>query len=291
MTRLVWDKVGERRYETGVNKGVLYIPNVSGVYNTGVAWNGLTTVTESPSGAEATPIYADNIKYLNLISAEEFGATLEAYMCPDEFYQFDGVAEPSDGVYVGQQSRKAFGLSYQTRIGNDTQGSDLGYKIHLIYGAQAAPSERAYSTINDSPEAMTLSWELTTSPVDAGENLKPTAQLVIDSTKVDPDALASLEAALYGSPGTDPRLPLPTEVLDMFSSTAIEVTTVAPDYDSGTDLITIPDVTGVIYSIDGNDVAAGDFGPITESKIVLARPAQGYKFSPTSDNDWSITYS
>lgn len=291
MTRLVWDKVGERRYETGVNKGVLYIPDNVGVYNTGVAWNGLTTVTESPSGAEATPIYADNIKYLNLISAEEFGATLEAYMCPDEFYQFDGVAEPSDGVYVGQQARKAFGLSYQTRIGNDTQGSDLGYKIHLIYGAQAAPSERAYSTINDSPEAMTLSWELTTSPVDAGEGLKPTAQLVIDSTKVDPAALATLEAALYGSPGTDPRLPLPTEVLDMFSTTAVEVTTVAPTYDAGTDIITIPGTTGVIYSIDGNDVAAGAFGPISESKIVQARPAPGYKFSPTSDNDWSITYS
>ena len=291
MTRLVWDKVGERRYETGVNKGVLYIPNNTGVYNTGVAWNGLTTVTESPSGAEATPIYADNIKYLNLISAEEFGATLEAYMCPDEFYQFDGVAEPSDGVYVGQQSRKAFGLSYQTRIGNDTQGSDLGYKIHLIYGATAAPSERAYSTINDSPEAMTLSWELTTSPVDAGPGLKPTAQLVIDSTKVDPDALATLEAALYGSPGTDPRLPLPTEVLDMFSSTAVEVTTQAPSYDPGTDIITIPNVTGVVYSIDGNDVAAGPFGPITSSKVVQARPDTGYKFSPTSDNDWSINYS
>lgn len=291
MTRLVWDKVGERRYETGVNKGVLYIPNNTGVYNTGVAWNGLTTVTESPSGAEATPIYADNIKYLNLISAEEFGATLEAYMCPDEFYQFDGVAEPSDGVYVGQQSRKAFGLSYQTRIGNDTQGSDLGYKIHLIYGATAAPSERAYSTINDSPEAMTLSWELTTSPVDAGNELKPTAQLVIDSTKVDPAALATLEAALYGSPGTDPRLPLPTEVLDMFSSSAVEVTTAAPTYVAATDIITIPSTPGVIYSIDGDDVAPGPFGPISSTKVVQARPAAGYKFSPTSDNDWTITYS
>lgn len=290
MTKLLWDKVGERRYETGVNKGVLYIPDNNGVYDLGVAWNGLTTVTESPSGAEATPIYADNIKYLNLISAEEFGATLEAYMCPDEFYQFDGIAEPSDGVYVGQQSRKAFGLSYQTRVGNDTEGSDLGYKIHLIYGATAAPSERAYSTINDSPEAMTLSWELTTSPVDAGTSLKPTAQLVIDSTKVDPDALAALEAALYGSPGTDPRLPLPGEVLDMFSVTSIEVTTEAPTYDSGTDIITIPAVTGVIYSIDGDDVPSGAFGPISESKIVQARPAAGYKFSAISDNDWTITF-
>lgn len=290
MTKLLWDKVGERRYETGVNKGVLYIPDTNGVYNMGVAWNGLTTVTESPSGAEATPIYADNIKYLNLISAEEFGATLEAYMCPDEFYQFDGIAEPSDGVYVGQQSRKAFGLAYQTRVGNDTEGSDLGYKIHLIYGATAAPSERAYSTINDSPEAMTLSWELTTSPVDAGSGLKPTAQLVIDSTKVDPDALAALEAILYGSPGTDPRLPLPAEVLDIFSTTAIEVTTVAPTYDNTTDIITIPAVAGVIYSIDGEDVPSGAFGPITSTKVVQARPDAGYKFSPTSDNDWTIVF-
>ena len=290
MTRLVWDKVGERRYETGVNKGVLYIPDTNGVYNTGVAWNGLTTVTESPSGAEATPIYADNIKYLNLISAEEFGATLEAYMCPDEFYQFDGIASPSEGVYVGQQSRKAFGLSYQTRIGNDTEGSDLGYKIHLIYGATAAPSEKAYATINDTPEAMTLSWELTTSPVDAGDGLKPTAQLVIDSTKVDPDALATLEAALYGSPGTQPRLPLPTEVLDMFNAAAVEVTTVAPTYNSSTDVITIPATTGVVYSIAGEDVPSGPTDPIAADTVVQARPAPGYRFSPTSDNDWTITY-
>ena len=194
-------------------------------------------------------------------------------------------------MYVGQQSRKAFGLSYQTRIGNDLQGSDLGYKIHLIYGAQAAPSERAYSTINDTPEAMTLSWELTTSPVDAGNNLKPTAQLVIDSTKVDPDDLAVLEAALYGSPGTDPRLPLPSEVLGMFSSSAVQVTTVQPSYDAGTDIITVPNVTGVVYSIDGDDVPPGPFGPITSTKVVQARPAPGFKFSPTSDNDWTINFS
>ena len=288
--RLTWDKVGERRYETGVNKGVLYIPDNNGVYNTGVAWNGLTTVTESPSGAEATPLYADNIKYLNLISAEEFGATVEAYTYPDEFNQFDGVASPSAGVYVGQQSRKSFGMSYQTRVGNDTMGSDLGYKIHLIYGAQAAPSEKAYATINDTPEAITFSWELTTTPVEAGTNLKPTAQLTIDSTKVDADALAVLEAALYGSASTSPRLPLPTEVLDMFSVASVEVTTSAPTYNSSTDIITIPGTPGVVYSIDGDDVVAGPFGPITSSKIVQARPAPGYRFSPESDNDWAITY-
>lgn len=289
--RLTWDKVGERRYETGVNKGVLYIPDNNGVYTTGVAWNGLTTVTESPSGAEATPLYADNIKYLNLISAEEFGATLEAYMCPDEFYQFDGVAEPSAGVYVGQQSRRAFGLSYQTRVGNDTEGSDLGYKIHLIYGATAAPSEKAYATINDTPEAMTLSWELTTSPVDAGAGLKPTAQLVIDSTKVEAGDLATLEGILYGSAGTDPRLPLPQEVLDIFNAATVEVTTTAPTYNATTDIITIPGTVGVEYLVDGEVVPAGPYGPITESIVVQARPAPGYLFSPVSDNDWTITFS
>jgi hypothetical protein len=288
--RLTWDKVGERRYETGVSKGVLYIPDMNGVYATGVAWNGLTTVTESPSGAEATPLYADNIKYLNLISAEEFGATVEAYTYPDEFNQFDGVASPSAGVYVGQQSRKAFGMSYQTRVGNDTQGSDLGYKIHLIYGAQAAPSEKAYATINDTPEAITFSWELTTTPVEAGDGLKPTAQLVIDSTKVDADDLATLEAALYGSPGTDPRLPLPQEVLDMFSTASVEVTTQAPTYNATTDIITIPAVTGVEYMVGGDVVPSGDYGPITADTVVQARPAAGYRFSPTSDNDWTINF-
>jgi len=290
MAKLVWDKTGERFYETGVNKGVLYIPDENGVYDTGVAWNGLTTVTESPSGAEATPLYADNIKYLNLISAEEFGATVEAYTYPDEFAQFDGVASPSAGVYVGQQSRRAFGLSYQTRVGNDVEGSDLGYKIHLIYGAQAAPSEKAYATINDTPEAITFSWELTTTPVDAGSTMKPTSQIVIDSTKVDPTDLSTLEAALYGSVTTSPRLPLPTEIFDMFSGTAIEVTATAPTYDASTDIITIPAVTGVVYTIGGNEMPAGPTAPITATTVVQAHPAPGYKFSPVSDNDWTITY-
>ena len=290
MSKLVWDKTGERRYETGVNKGVLYIPDTNGVYNTGIAWNGLTTISESPSGAEATPLYADNIKYLNLISAEEFGATIEAYTYPEEFTQFDGVASPSVGVYVGQQARKAFGMSYQTRVGNDTMGSDLGYKIHMIYGAQAAPSEKAYATINDTPEAITFSWELTTTPLDVGDNLKPTAQLTIDSTKVDPAALATLEAALYGSPSTSPRLPLPVEVLGMFSAASVEVTTLAPTYDTGTDMVTVPAVTGVVYSIAGEDVDAGPFGPIASTIVVQARPAAGYRFSATSDNDWTVVF-
>lgn len=291
MTKLTWDKTGERLYETGVNRGVLYIPDVSGLYENGVAWNGLTTVTESPSGAEATALYADNIKYLNLISAEEFGATVEAYTYPEEFGQFDGTAAPTAGVYVGQQNRKAFGLSYQTRVGNDVSGADHGYKVHLIYNATAAPSEKAYATINDSPEAITFSWELTTTPVDAGDDLKPTAQLTIDSTKVDAAALASLEQILYGTAGTDPRLPLPVEVLSLFSGTVNEVETSAPTYNASTDIVTIPSVTGVIYSVDGEDVPSGPFGPITEDIVVEARPSGGYKFTATSDDDWTIEFS
>ena len=290
MTKLVWDKTGERRYETGVNKGVLYMPNGQGEYVTGVAWNGLTTITESPSGAEATPLYADNIKYLNLRSAEEFGATVEAFTYPAEFAQFDGISTPSKGVYVGQQSRRTFGLSYQTRVGNDVEGHDLGYKIHMIYGATAAPSEKSYATINDSPEAMALSWELTTSPVDAGEGLKPTAQLVIDSTECDSGALAALEAMLYGTISEAPRLPLPEEVLALFDTANIEVDTVQPTYDPGTDLITIPVVTGVDYMVSGV-VVTGTVGPITATTVVQAVPQSGYRFSPTSDNDWTIVFS
>ena len=209
MSKLVWDQTGERFYETGVNKGVLY-PQSAGAYPKGVAWNGLTAVTESPSGAEATPLYADNIKYLNLMSAEEFGATVEAYTYPDEFAVCNGEAALVEGVSIGQQKRTPFGMSYQTKIGNDVD-SDLGYKIHLIYGALAAPSEKAYATVNDSPEAITFSWELTTTPVEV-TGFKPTASLVIDSTKVAPEKLAALEAVLYGSDDVEARLPLPDEV-------------------------------------------------------------------------------
>ena len=212
MTRIKWDQTGERFYETGVSKGVLY-PQKNGEYQTGVAWNGLTAVNESPSGAEATPLYADNIKYLNLISNEEFGATVEAYTYPDEFAQCNGEVSLGEGVIIGQQKRNPFGLCYQTKVGNDVD-SELGYKIHLIYGALAAPSEKSYATVNDSPEAITFSWELTTTPVEV-PGMKPTACLTIDSTKVDPEKLTKLEEMLYGSdgdPGTDPKLPTPTEV-------------------------------------------------------------------------------
>lgn len=218
MSKIVWDKTGERLYETGVKNGVLYL-QTNGVYNNGVAWNGLTAVTESPSGAEATALYADDMKYLNLYSAEEFGATIEAYTYPDEFAECDGSKELVEGVVIGQQTRKVFGLCYRTVIGNDTDGEAHGYKLHIIYGAMASPSEKAYATINDSPEAITFSWEVTTTPVNV-TGAKPTASVVIDSTKADPTKLAALETILYGkdpttdggSDGVDPRLPLPDEL-------------------------------------------------------------------------------
>lgn len=224
MAKLVWDKTGDRLYETGVKNGVLYIPT-AGVYSKGVAWNGLTAVTESPSGAEATALYADDIKYLSLMSTEEFGATIEAYTYPDEFAACDGSAELADGVMIGQQKRSTFGLCYKTIIGNDTEGNDHGYKLHIIYGAQAKPSERAYATINDSPEAITFSWEITTTPVNV-TGAKPTASLVIDSTKADPTKLAALEDILYGKDGagdqhtgaTEPRLPLPDEIKTLMTA-------------------------------------------------------------------------
>lgn len=208
--KLSWDKSGERFYETGVKNGVLYVQN-AGAYPKGVAWNGLTAVTESPSGAEATPLYADDIKYLELTSEEEFGGTIEAYTYPDEFAECDGSAELATGVKISQQKRKAFGLAYRTTIGNDEDGNDHGYKLHLVYGCKAAPSEKAYATINDSPEAITFSWEFTTTPVSVTGH-KPTAHIEIDSTKADPTCLAALEAKLFGTETDEPQLPLPDEV-------------------------------------------------------------------------------
>ena len=216
MSRITWDDTSKRLYETGVKMGVLYPIQPEGTYTKGVAWNGLTAVTESPSGAEATALYADDIKYLNLMSNEEFGATIEAYTYPDEFAECDGSAALAKGVMIGQQKRKTFGLCYRTTLGNDVEGNDYGYKLHLVYGCLAAPSEKAYSTINDSPEAITFSWEVSTTPV-AVTGFKPTSQITIDSTKVDPSKLSSLENVLYGTnangdTGAEPRLPLPDEV-------------------------------------------------------------------------------
>ncbi len=215
MPALVWDQVGDRLYETGVDHGVLYVPDVGGAYATGVAWNGLTSVSETPSGAESTAQYADNIKYLNLISAEEFGATIEAFTYPDEFAQFDGLAVPAPGVAVGQQTRKMFGLSYRTRLGNDVEGDDHGYKLHLVYGCNASPSEKAYNTINDSPEAITFSWEISTTPVPV-TGYKPTSLIVVDSSVVDPTDLTALEAELYGGVAAA-NLPSPDEVIALFT--------------------------------------------------------------------------
>ena len=216
MSKIVWDQTGERLYETGVNHGVLYIPT-SGVYSKGVAWNGLTAVTESPSGAESTALYADDIKYLNLMSAEEFACTIEAYTYPDEFAECDGSASLVAGVNIGQQPRKTFGLCYRTTVGNDTDSNAHGYKLHMVYGCLAAPSEKAYATINDSPEAITFSWEVSTTPVNVTGH-KPTALLTIDSTKADPTKLTALEKILYGDTEAEPRLPLPDEIATLMAA-------------------------------------------------------------------------
>ena len=231
MAKLTWDGAGEREFETGVDHGVLYEPDENGLYISGVAWNGLVNVTESPSGAESNPQYADNLKYLNLKSAEEFSCTIEAFTYPDEFGKYNGEAQPTPGVYLGQQRRGTFGLSYRTLKGNDLQGTDFGYKLHLVWNCDAAPSEKAYATVNDSPEAITFSWELTTTKIAVGVinavEYAPVASMTIDSTKVDPDELAALEAVLYGtnadpnavppSQGAAPRLPTPAEVIEFFT--------------------------------------------------------------------------
>lgn len=287
MAVLSWDQVGDRYYETGVDRGVLYIPNSSGAYVNGVAWNGLSAVTESPSGAEPSAIYADNIKYLNLYSAEEFGATIEAYTYPDEFAPFDGLGVPYAGVTVGQQSRGVFGLSYRTKLGNDVDGDDFGYKIHLVYGCQASPSEKAYNTVNDSPEAITFSWEIATTPVGV-TGYKPTSLLTIDSTQVNATALANLEAFLYGTAGTDPSLPLPDSVLALFSGTATQVTPTEPTFDN-VDTITIPSVTGVTYYDGATALSSGSY-VITEDTVIVARPDQGYYFPAVVDDDFLFIF-
>lgn len=213
MSKLIWDKTGERLYETGVDRGVLY-PLVNGAYPKGVAWNGLTAVNENPSGAEPTALYADNIKYLNLMSAEEYGATIEAYTYPEEFAACDGSAEIADGVTIGQQDRSHFGLSYRTLIGNDEDGTAHGYKLHLVYDCLASPSEKAYSSVNDNPDAVSLSWDISTTPV-AVEGYKPTATLTIDSTKIDAAKLKKIEDLLYGTADSDAKLPLPDEIINL----------------------------------------------------------------------------
>ncbi len=292
MTQLVWDETGKRFYEAGVDHGVLYLPDETGNYIEGHSWNGLTTVTESPSGAESSPQYADNIKYLNLVSAEEFGATIEAFTYPDEFGQCDGSAEPEPGVYLGQQGRRVFGLSYRTRIGNDLAGTDHGYKLHLVYGCLASPSEKAYGTINDSPEAITFSWEVSTTPVPVTGH-KPTALLTIDSTKVDPDALADLEEILYGTSTDDPRLPLPDEVIGLVGTGTVDVNMTLsanqPTFNEGTGVITLPAVTGVQWKVSGQNRAPGAQTALADgaSATVRATALSGYNLQ--GDDTWTYT--
>lgn len=299
MTMLVWDQVGEKVYETGCDHGVLYIPDNTGDYDTGFAWNGLTTVTETPSGAEANKQYADNQVYVNILSAEEFGGTIEAYTYPDEFEQCDGTAEVN-GVRVGQQGRKTFGFSYRSRIGNDVAGTDYGYKLHLIYGASASPSERANATINDSPEAVNFSWEFTTVPVPVGTiggtEYKPTAILTIPSTDVDSADLAALEQILYGTVGVDPRLPTPAEVIGMFAGTLtsvnLTISTNQPSYNSGTHVVTLPTVTGIQWKINDVNKAPGAQPAMTTGQVsnIKAVPTTGYVLTPESDDDWIFAY-
>lgn len=291
MTALNWDAIGQRFYETGVDHGVLYIPNGVGVYDTGVAWNGLVTVTESPSGAEATALFADNIKYLNLYSAEEFSATLEAFTYPDEFAQFDGLATPSAGVFVGQQARGSFGLAYRTRIGNDVEGENYGYRLHMIYGCQASPSEKAYSTINDSPEAITFSWAISTVPAPV-TGLKPTSLITVDSTAVPSANLTVLENALFGSGGGDAHLPTPDEVLAMFAGSLTMATPTTPTFVAGTGVITIPTVTGVQYRrTDTNAVVTGTVTIATSGATlgIRANPDATHYLNPAVDDDWTFT--
>lgn len=293
MTALSWDQTGERIYETGVSKGVLYIPDGSGAYSEGYAWNGLSKITEAPTGAAATPQFADNIKYLNLVSIEEFAATIDAFTYPQEFEQCEGVVELSSGVAIGQQVRKTFGLSYQTLIGNDVEATDYGYKIHLVYGALAAPSQRDYDTVNDTPAAQALSWAITTTPVNV-TGKRPTASLVINSTLVDATALQNLENILYGTAGEDPRLPLPDEVAALFAGTTTVVTPTVPTFVASTGVITIPTVAGVEYTRD--DTGAVVTGTVTivnsgQSLVIKAYPTAGHTFAPETDNDWQFTKS
>lgn len=289
MVALTWDGTGERRYETGVDQGVLYPLNVeTSAYDLGVAWNGLTEVDEKPDGAGSNKQYADNVAYLNLQSAETFGGTIKAFTFPDEWYACDGTATPFEGVAVGQQGRQTFGISYRTRIGNDVS-ADLGYKYHLAYGALAAPSEKDYTTINDSPAAIELSWDFDTTPTNYSDG-RPCSLIVIDSTKVDPGALTSLLNLLHGTSGTDPSLPLPDDVVALFSGTVTAVTLTAPTFD-GAHTITIPTETGVTYYVDGV-VHVGGTQLLTsgQKKVVSATANAGYIFNTPYVNKWLYSY-
>jgi hypothetical protein len=290
MTTVVWDDTGNRKFETGVDHGVLYPLNTSSkLYDSGFAWNGLTGVKEKPGGAASNPQYADNMKYLSLQSQETFAGTIEAFTYPDEFGACDGTNEPTDGVMVGQQGRQTFGLSYRTKLGDDVSGADAGYKLHLVYGCLASPSEKDYATLNDSPAAVQLSWDFETTPV-AVTNLAPTSLIVVDSTRVDSTALADLEDFLYGTVGTDPSLPMPDDVLALFSGT-VTTTDVPPAPTAGgtnNNDITMPTSTGVVYTIGG--VTESGVVTITANTVVKAHPATGYKFPAVCVDEWYFPY-
>lgn len=287
MTKLQWDRVGSRRYKTGVDHGVLYMPDLQGAYSDGVAWSGLVNVTESPSGAEPNKQYADNIEYLNLFSAEMFAATIEAFTYPDEFALYNGLAVPTPGVTIGQQPRKTFGFAYRTLLGDDVRSTDLGYELHLVYGAKASPSEQANTTVNDTPEAMNLSWSISTTPVIV-DGMKPTSIVTINSTQVDPTILAAVETILYGSVGVDPAMPLPDVIISMFEAGVTIAHPTKPSFD-GYDTITIPTVTGIAYYVADVVVPAGAL-TITEDTFVEARPTAGYVIGEGDDSDWAFDF-
>lgn len=290
MNALVWDDTGNRVFETGIDHGVLYPINVSnGLYDSGIAWNGLTGVKEKPAGAAVSKSYADNMAYLSLLSAETFDLEIDAYTYPAEFGACDGTVTPHAGVVVGQQNRQTFGLSYRTKIGNDVESMDLGYKLHLVYGCLAAPSEKDYATVNDSPAAVTFSWTVSTTPVPVTD-LKPTSLLTIDSTKVSGTDLDALNQLLYGTEGVDPALPSPDDVIALFAGTVTTATTVEPTFNPTGHVLTIPTVTGVTYYMDGDIVTAGTH-TIAADKVVTARPNSGYVFSALSVAAWHIVYS
>lgn len=290
MAVLEWDGTGQKLYEAGVDHAVLYIPDGVGAYVNGYAWNGITAINEAPTGGESNKQYADNQVYLDLYSREEFAGSIEAYTYPDAWAACDGSDEVETGMFIGQQERQSFGLAFRTLIGNDVEKLEHGYKLTLVYGATASPSDKNHTTLNDSPEATALSWDFTTIPV-AVTGKKPTSVIIIDSTKVDSADLAELEDFLYGTVGSDPSLPTPDAVRAIFAAALTEATPTEPAFNSGTETITIPTVTGVVYknAVTGAILAAGDL-VITEDTFVHAIPATGYKFPPLVDTDWSYDY-
>lgn len=289
MSVVVWDDTGNKRFETGVDHGVLYpLNSETAAYDTGVAWNGLTAVDEKPSGAAANPQYADNIKYLNLLSAETFAGTIQAFTYPDEFGACDGTQAPVAGLVIGQQSRQTFGLCYRTKVGNDVD-SDLGFKLHLVYGALAAPSEKDYTTVNDSPAAVAFSWDFSCTPVNVTD-LAPTCLIVIDSTVVDSDSLSDLTDLLYGTSGTEPSLPLPDDVVALFAGSVTAITLDVPT--DASNVITIPTQTGVTYYVDGVEHAGGALAAMSsgQSHVISARANAGYIFNKPVVTEWLFKF-